>query len=375
MRNTIKMASAVHSPETRERRFPHKITRRTFLGYTAATTATLLGARPAIAADELNVLVWCDHADDKLIKPFEAAHNVRVNVKTYEGTGTALSLIEQSRPGDWDVLVVDAPDAPTVARLGILSPLDDGDFPLGDLFAPLTSAGFNYVDGVRYAVPEKFGYYGVAYNKEKVDPADMRSAQVMWNDKYKGRMAVYDYYFPTMQLIAISMGIAPDKIGMDDLPVIREKLLAIKPNVKIVGDIVSVQNALVNGDVDLILNGAEFIVSGLMPSIPALDWTIFDEGGLMWIQGIGIFEKSENKDLAKEFVKYILSSDGQGRLATSECYWAMPANKTAILDDDQRKILRWDEQAGFMGRSVPSTVSQPDIDAAMLDIWTEFLQS
>ena len=372
MSNTIKSGPAAQSPSSST---SSSITRRTFLGYTAATTAALLGAQTAAAADELNILVWCDHADDKLIKPFEAAHNVKINVKTYEGTGTALSLIEQSRPGDWDVLVVDAPDAPTVARLGILAPLEDSDFPLDSLFPSLTSAGFNYVDGVRYAVPEKFGYYGVAFNREKVDPADMRSAQVMWNDKYKGRVAIYDYYFPTMQLVAISMGIDPDKISLDDLPAIREKLLAMKPNAKIIGDIVSVQNALVNGDVDLILNGAEFVVSGLMPSIPALDWTIFDEGGLMWIQGIGIFANSGKKDLAKAFVQYILSPDGQGRLATSECYWAMPANSQAVLDDSQKQILRWDEQPRFLDRSVPSTISQPEIDAAMLDIWTEFLQS
>jgi hypothetical protein len=53
----------------------------------------------------------------------------------------------------------------------------------------------------------------------------------------------------------------------------------------------------------------------------------------------------------------------------------MPASSLAVLSDDQRKILRWDEQAAFMERSVPSTISHPDIDAAMLDIWTEFLQS
>ena len=65
------------------------------------------------------------------------------------------------------------------------------------------------------------------------------------------------------KLIAISMGIKPDAISMNDLPKIREKLLAMKPNIKMVGDIVSVQNALVNGDVDMIINGAEFVVSGL----------------------------------------------------------------------------------------------------------------
>ena len=352
------------------------LSRRKFLGYAAGISAmSALPARYSHAAKDLNVLVWCDHADELLLKPFEEAHGVKVNVKSYEGTGTALSILEQSSPGEWDVLVVDAPDTRVFADQGMLEPLDDSSLPLGDLFKPLTSAAFNYIDGVRYAVPEKFGYYGVAYNKEKVDEADMRSAQVMWNDKYKGRVAVYDYYFPAMQLIAISMGVAPEKISMDDLPTIREKLLAMKPNVKLVGDVVGVQNALVNGDVDIVLNGAEFTVSNLMPSIPALDWAIFDEGGLMWIQGISVFKDSNNKDLAVDFLNHILSPQGQGTLATSECYWAMPASSQAVLNDDQRKILRWDEQAAFMERSVPSTISDPDIDAAMLDIWTEFLQS
>jgi len=157
------------------------LTRRTFLGYAASVSAmSALPVRFSHAADELNVLVWCDHADELLLKPFEQAHGVKVNVKTYEGTGTALSIIEQSSPGDWDVLVVDAPDTRVFADQGLLEPLDGGNYPLEDLFEPLTAAAFNNIGGARYAVPEKFGYYGVAYNKEKVDEADMRSAQVMW---------------------------------------------------------------------------------------------------------------------------------------------------------------------------------------------------
>ena len=131
------------------------INRRTFLGYAAGVSAmSALPVRYSQAADELNILVWCDHADALLLKPFEEAHGVKVNVKSYEGTGTALSIIEQSSPGDWDVLVVDAPDTRVFAEQGILEPLDDANFPIGDLFEPLTSAAFNSIDGVRYAVPE-----------------------------------------------------------------------------------------------------------------------------------------------------------------------------------------------------------------------------
>ncbi len=353
------------------------VSRRKFLAGTGVTIAApaILTSGLARAEEELNILVWCDHADPKLITPFEEANNVRVNVKSYEGTGTALTMIEQSRPGDWDIFVVDAQDVPRVGRTGILAEIPDADVPWDDIFPELRAAPFTYVDGKLYAVPEKFGYYGVAYNKDRVDPADMRNANVFWNEKYKGRMAVYDYYFPCMQLIGIALGITPDEINSENLGQIREKLLAFKPQLKLVGDIVGVQNALVNGDVDLIVNAAEFAVSGLMTEDPALDWVIFDQGGLLWDQGLAIMADSQKKDLAKAFVDYIISPAGQGRLATSDCYWAMPANMKADLTDAQKKILRWDEQTSFLERSYPSSISDPELDAEMLDVWTEFLQA
>ena len=77
----------------------------------------------ATAAQELNALVWCDHADEALIKPFEEQHDVKVNLREYEGTGAALALLEQSRPGDWDVLVIDGIDVFRTVETGLLAPL------------------------------------------------------------------------------------------------------------------------------------------------------------------------------------------------------------------------------------------------------------
>lgn len=351
--------------------------RRKFLG-TAAATAAVAGtafSRQAKAADDVNLLVWCDHADAKLIDPFAAAHGVNVNVKTFEGTGTALSILEQSQPGDWDVLVVDAPDVPRVAEQGILAALPEDAVPWADYFPAMRDAPYAHVDGTLYAAPEKFGYYGFCYNKDNVDPADAASGEIGWMDKYSGRIGVYDYYFPIIQMIGMQMGWKPEEIDSDKLAQIREKLLAMKPNVKMVGDIVSVQNALVTGDVDIIYGGAEFAVSNLIPSNPNLDWVISDKGGLIWNQGLCIIESSENKEMGVEFMKWTLSPEGQGLLATSDCYWAMPANSKAIVSDDVKKILRWDQQDEYLSKSVVSSIPDADMDAEMLDLWTEFLQS
>ena len=53
----------------------------------------------------------------------------------------------------------------------------------------------------------------------------------------------------------------------------------------------------------------------------------------------------------------------------------MPANGKAELDAGAKKILRWDDQADFLARSEVSLLPDAEMDAEMLDIWTEFQQS
>ena len=96
-------------------------TRRTLLATAAAVS--MLAAGSARAQEELNALVWCDHTDPALIEPFEKANNVKVNLKEYEGTGAGLSIVEQSRPGDWDVFVIDGVDVPRAVEMDLLAEL------------------------------------------------------------------------------------------------------------------------------------------------------------------------------------------------------------------------------------------------------------
>ncbi len=342
----------------------------------ASALALLALGGAASAAEELNALVWCDHTDPALIEPFEKAHGVKVNLKDYEGTGTALSIIEQSRPGDWDVFVVDGVDVPRVVDAGILAPLPEGVLPTSDLFPELVMAENHTRGGKTYAISEKFGYNTISFNREKVDPADMRDMAVIWSDKYKGKIAIYDYYLPVMGMVAIGLGKKTAELSADDLPAIRDKLFAMKALAKQVGEVVSSQTAIATGEVDVLVGGGEWVTTGLTAEIPALDWVLPDQGGVRWSQSIGVFADSKRKELALEFVKYILSPEGQARLATSSCYWAMPANASAgkHLSAQQKAALRWDDQPGYLARAQLYPAPDAELDAKMQDVWTQFLQ-
>ncbi len=343
---------------------------------TAVSALTLIAPPEASAARELNALVWCDHTDPALIKPFEDKHGVRVNLKEYEGTGAALAIVEQSRPGDWDVFVIDGVDVPRVVEAGLLAELPKNQLPLGDLFPQVRMDDVTMKDGKLYAIMEKFGYNVISYNKSKVDPADMRDLKTLWSDKYKGRIAVYDYYIPLMDLVALKMGMKPDQISADKLPAMKQELFRLKENSVMVGEVVSSTTALATGEADILIGGGEWAVAVMQAEDPNLDWVLPDQGGILWSQSLAVFEDSKNKDLAVEFVKYVMSPEGQARLATSSCFWGMPANRKAgdRLTKEQKAALRWDEQEKFLANSYRYFIPDAELDAKMLDVWAEFLQ-
>jgi spermidine/putrescine transport system substrate-binding protein len=332
-------------------------------------------ASPSVA-QELNALVWCDHTDPALIQPFEEKFGVTVNLKEYEGTAAGLAILDQSQPGDWDVLVIDAVDVARAVEAGHLAELPADRLATADFFPELVMAGNNTVDGKTYAVTEKFGYNTIAFDKTKVDPADMADMATLTSGKYDGRIAIYDYYLPVLGLVALGQGIATADITADTLPALRDPLFALRAASKQVADVVSAQTALATGEVDIMVGGGEWVTAVLMADNPNLDWTIPTQGGLRWAQSIGVVAGSTQPDLALEFVNYITSPEGQARLATSSCYWGMPANAKAgeVLTPEQKTTLRWDEQAEFLKRAQLYPIPDAALDTAMQDLWTEMLQ-
>ncbi len=340
----------------------------------ATSLALLLTSTPGLA-QELNALVWCDHTDPALTKPFEEKFGVKVNLKEYEGTAAGLAILEQSQPGDWDVLVIDAVDVGRAVEAGHLAELPADKLPTADFFPELVMAENNMVGGKTYAVTEKFGYNTISYDKSKVDPADMEDMATLTSGKYDGRIGIYDYYLPVIGLVALGQGINTADISADTLGSLKDPLMALRGAAKQVSDVVSAQTALATGEVDIIVGGGEWLTAVLAAENPNLDWTIPKQGALRWAQSIGVVAGSTQPDLALEFVTYITSPEGQARLATSSCYWGMPANAKAgdLLTPEQKAVLRWDQQPEFLARAQLYPIPDAALDTAMQDLWTEML--
>src|SRR5664279_2406641 len=116
----------------------NSLKRRVHIVAMASVGITALAICSPASAQDLNALIWCDHADPALLKPFEDANGIKVNVKEFEGTGAGLAIVDQSKPGDWDVMVIDSIDVPRGVEKGLFEALPEDKLPIGDLFSEVT---------------------------------------------------------------------------------------------------------------------------------------------------------------------------------------------------------------------------------------------
>ena len=176
-------------------------------------------------------------------------------------------------------------------------------------------------------------------------------------------------------MAALATGKKTAELTAEDLPAIKDVLLQWKANARLVGEVTASQTALATGEADILVGGGEWVTAVLAAENPALDFSIPEEGGILWSQSLGMFADSENQDLALKFIQYVMSPEGQARLATSSCYWGMPANTKAALTDEQKAVLRFDEQPEFLTRAQFYPAPDEALDKQMQDLWTDMLQA
>ena len=62
-------------------------------------------------------------------------------------------------------------------------------------------------------------------------------------------------------------------------------------------------------------------------------------------------------------------------MATSSCYWGMPANRKAVLNEADKTILQWAQQPAYIARTATYPQLTPAFDKTLQKLWTEVMQN
>ena len=267
----------------------------------------------------LNVYNWGEYISDgsegsfDTVREFEKwyeetyGQKVTVNYSTFASNEDMYSKIA-SGAVSYDVIVPSDYMIARMAQEGLLLPLDFDNIPN---YSQIDEAfrGLYYDPENLYSVPYTYGIVGVIYDANVVDEADIGGWELMWNEKYSGRILQFnnprDAFGTAMYKLGIDVN-TTDKAAWDQA---YQELLTQRPLVySYVMD--EIYNMMESGEaaVGAYYAGDYFTMVDAQAENVDLQFYYPAETNF-YVDAMCIPSCAKNKELAEIFINYMLSEE------------------------------------------------------------------
>lgn len=290
-----------------------------------AALSGVLPMRSANAAEkELVILAWAGHAEPDIVADFERQYGVKVRAKYYTGGDNMLGLISQSPPGTFDLILSDAEYVQQLKAADYIERLDPADYPFDDFFPEFQHFPGHWEGNELYSVLIRFGFLGIAYNTQLVPESKVRSYSAFWDGSLKGKVGHFDWHLPNLGQISLYNGNKPPyDIDAAHWKDVQQRLMSLRPQIGGFFDYGGTFSSLKNGQVHAMCGIGDWITGVLERSGAPVRTVVPEEGGLQWSESYCIARKARSPELAKKFIQYITSPEGQVKSARMLAYPAL----------------------------------------------------
>ncbi len=333
---------------------------------------------------ELRILAWVGYDEDSIVKPFEAESNIKLKVETFIGGDKMFAKLTQN-PNAYDVVVIDPEYISKLHNADLLSELNPSDYDFSDYIEPLKDFPLTTIDGKLYSVLIRFGVNAIVYNTEKITKEEASSYNILWDPKVKGRVGIWDWYLPNMGVLSLAKNLNrsnPYELTDEQLKALANSMDKLKPQVKaVMGSFSDVNAAFTRGDIWIAPGLGEHTASILAEQGNPIDWVVPKEGGVMWIETLGITKSAKNKEAALKYIKYMQRPDVQAKLTWRDAYRSnIPSVKgIEMLSKDKQDFLKVHNQEEATNlvnsinvRLLPTNQANQSREKEWQDIWQKF---
>jgi putative spermidine/putrescine transport system substrate-binding protein/spermidine/putrescine transport system substrate-binding protein len=303
----------------------------------------------------LSLLVWEGYADPSYVRAFEESHDCQV-VASYMGSSDELvAKLRGGSASNYDVISPSSDVATMISTTGLAAPLDLAKLPsYPQLSAKLRDLPLVRANGRVYGVPFMWGPNPLIYDTTAfAKPPESWSA--LWDPKLKGKISVWDD-LSTVYMAAQILGYdTPDPSHLynmtdEELANVKKKLLELKPNIrKIWATGGELTNLFQNHEVTAAM-GWPLMTNQLRARSFPIGETIPKENTTGWIDHLMITAASERKDLAQDFLEFMIQAKTQKKATDVTGY--VPANPRAadLMSAAEKTSLHLDNPDEYMTR-------------------------
>lgn len=268
----------------------------------------------AAAADTgvtINVYNWGQYISDgtdgylDVNAAFTEATGIEVNYMTFD-TNESLYTKLKTGGSSYDIIVPSDYMAGRLIDEGLVQPLDFSNIPN---YQYINEAYKNtaYDPGNEYSVPYTWGTVGVIYNKKYVDEADIGSWDLLWNEKYAGKILMFDNNRDAFAIAESRLGYSLNTTDSVALTACAELLKQQKP---------VVQQYVMDQIFDKMTREEAWIAPyyagdylTMLADNPDLGFYFPQEGFNLFIDCLMIPSSAEHKAEAEAYINFLLSPE------------------------------------------------------------------
>jgi putative spermidine/putrescine transport system substrate-binding protein/spermidine/putrescine transport system substrate-binding protein len=329
------------------------MTRRSLLFCATLFVAALGGCKPK--TETLSLFVWEGYADPSFVQPFEQSHHCKV-VASYMGSSDELvAKLRGGSASSYDVISPSSDVAASIVRAGLAAPLDLSKIPsYNELSSRLRDSPLVRSNGQTYGVPFVWGPNPLLYDTTAFsEPPD--SWSVLWNPKYKGKISLWDE-LSSVYMAAQSLGYdKPDpnqlyNLTDAQLEAVKKKLIELKPNIRKYWSTGGELTNLFQNHEVIAAMGWPLMTNQLQKLNFPIGETIPKENTTGWIDHLMITAASTRKELAQEFLEYMVEAKTQKLVIDVTHYTPANPATSQFLTAEERRSLHLDDPDAYMKR-------------------------
>ena len=357
-----------------------------FAGAGGAASTAAYAAREK----ELNILCWEGYNSAQVLDPFRSSMAATVKAESLTNDPTMINRLRAGETNVWDLINVNNPWARKVMfPEKLIKPLDRAKMEpyfekMMPAFKPPYKWAMDDAGAELLGMCQRFGPYSFVVNTNKVSRATAEDqGWNLWNDpandKKYGVLESDDWNVFCICCIA---GFDPFKAHSDEeVTKFTEAAKRVFKGAKVVGDIATMNQSLVSGEIDFHLTGGTYSASparadghpeirGITPKSGPMAG---GKGGISWIEVTSTVNNPELSPLAVQFLEYVQAPDVAHTVAFAEGTFnpvAQMANPDCfkLFTKEELDAIQWDSLDEEMAGSIEYDIV-PDYDK-LLDIMT-----
>ena len=321
----------------------------------------------------LNVFNWGEYIDKDVISEFEEKNQVCVNYSTFLDNETALTKMKTESydivfPSEYSIEQLKTDDL--IEKIDWTKLTANKDEVFADSLMTLLNKvknefEYNFLD---YAVPYFWGCVGIVYNPAKVSLADLESQNwdIFKNKNYD--MVFYDSSKDAYMVALKQLGLSTNTSNKDEIAQatswLKNTIDGNRSNITFLTD--EILDSMPSLDYDLAIcysGDANYI----MEKNSNLRFYKPNVGTNVWVDGMVIPKNAENKDLAYQFIDFLLTDEVAYKNTTYVGYTtpvksvydrvtAADGDFSHLTDSYKIEVLEKDEMYKYLGSDIKALI-------------------